>query len=317
MSVFADGLFQYGGQPVGAVWASPWSVARFVDGENGSDAFDGLKPTQPFATIQAAVTASTRGDVIYVRPQQYTGGTGFSRYTEEVTVTAGASAGSATHFENADISIIGCVNTPNPEYGVRWKHATDTTGCCLINHAPALHLENLGFYAESALAAIELLNNGATTTQRGSDGTTIYNCVIKGAAIYVLSGGDGTIIQKCHLHTAYGGGTGGLGNIHYSCSANPGTRLKILDNIFYGGNVTEAPATAYITVLPPMTVMTIGRNFFGKIPTDGHYIDLSGSSNTGLVVNNTFADADIVLETDIHIGGCVQANNWDTAGIVV
>ena len=260
------------------------------------------------------MTLCGRGDTIFVRPQQYTIGTGFSRYTEDVSVTLGGDGGSAAHATNADISIVGVTPTRNPEYGVRWKYATTQ---CLKVDAPALHLENLGFYAEDGTYAIYLRNNGATYTQRGSDGFTMYNCTVKGSGVYVASGGDGFTVDHCTFHPKYDGTSGGIGMINYSCSANPGVRAKITNCHFYGGNVTEAPATAYITVLPPMTQMLIAHNVFGTIPTDGHIINLTGASNTGQVVDNFFAYANVVLETSIHIGGCLQAGNWDVAGIVV
>lgn len=308
MSTFPDGVFQYGGQPVGASWASPWSKVYFVDGEDGLDGYDGLKPTQAKKTIQAAVTLATRGDVIYVRPQQYTGGTGFSRYTEEVTVTAGASAGSAAHFENADISIIGCVNTPNPEYGVRWKHATDTTGYCLINHAPALHLENLGFYAEGAANAVRLLNNGATTTQRGSDGTTFYNCVVKAGRVITQDGGDGLTFKNCIFHAAPAGGA--TGGITFTCSANPGRRLRILDCIFQEGN-GAAPATEYINIAGVASEVLIRNCHFGLIPTSAKYILVT--SSTGDLSGCHFAKADLHVTSDITLGGLINAGNFDGA----
>ena len=176
MSRFPDGVFQYGGQPLGSLWASPWSKVLFVDGENGSDGVDGRKPTAALKTIQKAVDLATRGDVIYIRPQHYTIGTGFSRYTESVTTTIGGAGGSSgVHMTNSDISIIGCANTINPEYGVRWSWVT-AAGYNLINPAPALHLENIGFYSEGTTTGgtMNLQNNGAADTQRGCDGTTIY-----------------------------------------------------------------------------------------------------------------------------------------------
>jgi hypothetical protein len=312
LSIFPDGLFQYGGQPVGATWASPWSKVYFVDGEDGSTAFDGSKPTQALKTIQAAVDKATRGDVIYVRPQQYTGGTGFSRYIEEVTVTAGASAGSAAHFDNADISIIGTVNTLNPEYGVRWKHLTDTTGYCLINDAPALHLENLGFYAEGAADAALLRCNGATTTTRGADGTTFYNCVVKAGRISVLSGGDGLTFRNCLFHAAPAGGA--TGGINFSCSANPGRRLRILDCQFLEGN-GAASATEYINIAGVASEVLIDNCRFGLIPTSAKYVLIT--SSTGMLSNCSFMKADVHLTNDLTLGGLLGVANNDVTNAFI
>jgi hypothetical protein len=61
----------------------------------------------------------------------------------------------------------------------------------------------------------------------------------------------------------------------------------------------------------------IAHCVFGTVPTDGHYINAAGAANTGQIVDNFFAKANVALETDLHIGGMIQAGNWDTAGIVV
>jgi len=318
MTTFPDGVFQYGGQPVGSHGAGPWSKVYFVDGAIGSDGHDGLKPNWAKATIGAATALATRGDVIYVRPKDYAIGHGMERYQECVTIgmtNTGYNYAGTTNYPlctPSDISIIGVTNTISPEYGVRWRF--DTT-YCLINDSPALHVENIGFFAEDATAAVYLRCNGSTDTQRGMDGTTFYNCGFKGGAIYGASGGSGLWIERCHFYTKFDGTSAGLGAIKVTCSTNPGNTLRILDNIFHGGTTTEAPATCYITVLPPMSQCTIQDNTFGTIPTDGHFIDLSGAANTGQIVGNRFCGA-ITLEASLHIGGCIQAGNFEIAGFM-
>jgi hypothetical protein len=301
MSVFPDGLFQYGGQPVGAQWASPWSTVRFVDAATGSTAYDGLKPTQALTLIQAAVTASGRGDVIYVRPQAYVVGTGFSRYTEEVT----------TVLTQSDLSIIGCVNTINPEYGVRWKHATDTTGYCLVNIAPALHLENIGFYAEGAAGAASLLNNGATNTQRGTDGTTFTNCVVKAGRV-IGTGGDGLTFRNCMFHAAPAGGA--TGGITFTCSTVPGRRLRILDCAFLEGN-GAASATEYINIAGVCSEILINNCQFGIIPTSAKYVLIT--SSTGMISNCSFMKADVHLTNDLTLGGVLGVGNNDVTNAFI
>ena len=65
MTTFADGVFQYGGQPVGAL---PFTgQAWFVKPNTGSDSYSGKKPNRAFATLSKALSASTadNGDVVY------------------------------------------------------------------------------------------------------------------------------------------------------------------------------------------------------------------------------------------------------------
>ena len=291
----------------------PWSKVYYVDGVDGLDTYEGTSPTRAFKTAQAALTLGGRGTVIYVRPLAYKIGTGFNRYAEELTLALGGAGGTGVEATNSDISLIGITPSMNPEFGPRFK--ATTVGLTL--DAPSLHVENIAWFAEGATEAILIRNNGATYTRRGSDGTTFYNVVIKGSGIVVADGGDGLTLDSCRFHSGYDGTSGGIGALRYVCSANPGTRLRILNSHFHGGNVTETPATCYITVLPPMTQLLLAGCKFGAIPTDGHYLDFSGASNTGAILDNFFAHANLVLETSLHIGGCVQAGNFDTAGIVV
>ena len=69
MSTFGDQVFQYGGQPIGgALGASPFGNAYFVDYRNGSTSYDGKTPKtakKTFAQAYALVT-SNNNDVIYI-----------------------------------------------------------------------------------------------------------------------------------------------------------------------------------------------------------------------------------------------------------
>lgn len=64
MSTFPDGVYQFGGEPVGgARFSSPWATAWFVDGTDGSDANTGKKPDTAKATIDAAVQLAGKSDI--------------------------------------------------------------------------------------------------------------------------------------------------------------------------------------------------------------------------------------------------------------
>lgn len=275
-----------------------WGYTYFVDGTNGVDTNDGKSPSLPLKTIQAAVTLAGRGDVIYIRPQAYVVGTGFTRYTEEVT----------TALAQSDVSIVGVTNTLNPEYGVRWKHLTDTTGYCLVNLAPALHLENIGFFAEGSAGAIYLKNNGATNTWRGTDGTTMYNCVLKGKGITVLSGGDGFTIERCRFHCAY---DGTVPQINYSCSANPGRRFIVRNCEFQDGNGTAASGP-YINIAGVMSELLIRGCYFGADPTGNVYITITAS--TGSIADCHFACADVSTGRIVE-GGVICTGIYDGGGL--
>jgi len=85
MAVFVEGIFQYGGVPVGgsvATWPRPQSKVYFVDGLRGVAGNPGLKTDTALNTIAGAVTkmnaridwAATpwaKGDVLYIFPGVY------------------------------------------------------------------------------------------------------------------------------------------------------------------------------------------------------------------------------------------------------
>ena len=298
MTTVGDGLYQFGGEPVGgARFTNPWSKTWFVDATDGGDNNDGLSPTFAKATIDAAVQVAGRGDVIYVRPKAYTVGTGFARYTETATVD----------LTQSDIYIIGVSNSPNPEYGVRW--AKTSAGYNIDCSGPALHCENIGFFSEGATGTALLRNNGATDTQRGTDGTTFMNCVVKGGRIYTADGGDGTTFEHCLFH----GSAGVTGGITATGSANPGRRLRIRDCAFLEGN-GAAVATEYINIAGVYSEVQIHGCRFGLIPTSAKMILVTAS--TGMISNCWFAKADLDLTSDLTLSDLVYVGLYDATMVV-
>jgi len=272
--------------------AMPWGTAWYVDGTNGDDTDTGLGPSNAKATIQSAVTAATGGDVIYIRPLTFDDDYGFNRYTEDVEVASGISSGT---FVNAGMSLIG-VTRPGATgdfLGVRWTHETATA---LTNNAPALALENIGFFSESATYGVHLVHDGATGTKQGSQGTSFFNCAFKGKGVYTLSGGDGLTYDSCRFQCSYGGT---VAEINHSCSANPGRRLTIRNCEWLDGNGT-ASSGPMITIAPPCTEILIRDCHFPQKPTSSGnvYISMAGA-NEGMVSNCYFGIAD--LDTDAEI----------------
>jgi hypothetical protein len=282
-----------------ALNSSPWAKAWFVDGVSGSDAYEGTAPERSKVTIDAALQLMGRGDVLYIRPKTYTVGTGFARYTETGTLD----------LLQSDVSIIGVTNSLNPEYGVRW--AKTSAGYCLDNYAPAMHVENIGFFAEGGTGAVKLWCDGASNLMRGVDGTTFYNCVIKAGRILALSGGDGLVFRECMFHAAPAGGA--TGGITFSCSATPGRRLRILDCIFQEGNAA-AGATEYINIAGVASEVLIDRCRFGLIPTSGKFVLVT--SSTGMISNCYFQSADVDLTDSLTLGGLIGVGLYDATMVV-
>ena len=313
MSTFPDGVFQYGGQPVGSfLWASPWSKVYFVDGYNGNDAFDGLKPTQAKATIAAATARAVTGDVIYIRPLDYSIGHGVERYSEDVSITmtnTGFNHAGTTSYplcQPSNISIIGVAHKTNPQYAVRWKPAT---AVALTNTSPNLHVENIGFFAEG-LKAVSLLSNGVTDTQRGMDGTSFYNCEIRGGGLTAADGGTALTFDHCRFLPKYDGDP--ENGLTYTCSTNPGRQLTIRNCEFTDGNGTPC-LDEWITLVGTITEVIIRDCYFGQTPTNNALI-VADNGVEGLIANCYFAVADIGTN-HIEQGGLLAAGLYDGQGI--
>jgi len=305
MSTFPDGLFQYGGEPVGSArYTSPWATHWFVDGISGSDGYDGKKPTSAKLTIDAAVQLAGVGDVIYIRPKIYVVGTGSGRYDEAVTVD----------LAQSDLSIIGVKHPNNNEFGVRLY---DTSANYVLDcSAPMLHLENLGFFAStSAYGSLILRSNGATNTQR-NDGCTIYGCNFKGGTAglgVLIEGGQATrVINSVFNHA--------LGTLRIATPGVSGYNQQIVGCTFLDNN-GAAPAIHQISASGAHVYGLLIKdcNFCHVIPTDTYFIYLGGTLCTGLIANCFFDDADVVVATDVVLGGTNMriVGCFDTAGVLV
>ena len=306
---FPKGVTSFGiPQISGGRFSSPWATHYFVDGDNGSDGNTGLEPSQAFKTIQYAVTNSIGGDVIYIRAKSYTINTGFARYTEDVTVTLGGDGGTGKTATNARKSIIGVTSNvaPSDFGGVRWKFLTATN---LTVNAPALHVESIGFFSESATYGILLQNNGATLTTMGSNGFSLYNCALKGKGLYILSGGDGVTIDHCRFQSAF---DGTVAQLNASALANPGRRLAVRDCEWMGGNGT-APSAPCIVGAGPWTETVIRDCYFPEDPSGSIYINFTGA-NTGAVSNCHFACADVSTGRIVE-GGLICTGIYDGGGL--
>ena len=314
MSTFPDGLYQYGGQPVGGQWFSPWSKVYFVDGIDGSDTHTGLQPNKAKATIAAAVALAEKDDVVYIRPLDYAIGHGIERYSEDVTITAtntGLNYAGTTSYPlltPSNISIIGCAKTVTPQYATRWKYATST---CLTNTTPALHLENLGFFAEDKLC-ISLLSNGTTDTQRGMDGTTIYNCDFKGGGVTASDGLTSLAFNRCRFEPKYNGDVDNALTI--TCNTNPGTKLTIQNCEFLEGSDGTACTDQWITLAGSITGVIIRDCYFATETPTNNALIVAGDSCFGVIANCYFGETDMGT-THIEQGGLISTAIYDYTGL--
>ncbi|KKL68829.1 hypothetical protein LCGC14_2121090, partial [marine sediment metagenome] len=233
---YPNGLTSLGSPlPDGGRYSSPWATHYFVAGDNGSDSSAGTDPANDFLTIQKACTTALAGDVIYIRPKSYTLGTGFARYTEDVVIAQGGTAGSGSTATRAGISLIGVTprGMPSDFLGVRWKFTTNTN---LNIEAPATHIEGIGFFAEASTAAVHIETDGATRSKGGTDGSSLYNCAIKGDPGITANGGNEVQIVNCRFQAKFDGTVSG---INYTGSSNAVSRPLIQGCEFIGGNANN------------------------------------------------------------------------------
>jgi hypothetical protein len=308
---FPNGVTSFG-VPIldGSRFSSPWATHYFVDSDNGSDGNTGKEVDAAFATIGKAVSASTGGDVIYIRPKTYTLGTGFARYTEDVVVAQGGTAGSGNTATNANKSLIGVTQRCKPSdfLGVRWKYTTNTQ---LNVEAPGTHIENIGFFSEGATDAIFLETDGATRSKSGTDGSSIYNCAIKGEGKIRSNGGNEIQIINCRFQTKSDGTVGGINMVG---TANDVARTLIQGCEFIGGNANNMSAAAIIGAANWYDVV-IRDCYFNAESDTGEYINVSGSTNTGIVANCYFASADITTTSIVIAGDVFGVGCYDDDGL--
>ena len=300
MTTFADMAFDLGGRPLGGgSFSSPWATHYFVDGTDGSDAFDGTAPSRSKKTIQAAVTAAGAGDVIYVNPLTYTtDGSDVNRYVEAVTVP----------YATADLSLIGVSNTNpgNPNYGAKLQYTVGSSTALTVN-APAFHLENMCVRAEGADYAIHFDADANYAAVAGSCGPTMYNVVIRGSLNGVLvTDGYAYHIAKCRFE----GGAATDHSLVLNGAAQP-QRRGVVEHCYFGGFNGALNDLAYIRIYGATTDWYCHDCDFGIIPNGGTFINATGT-NLGLGTRLYFDSADMTLSTGIIAGGITYVGLFDT-----
>lgn len=289
--------------------SNPWGDVYYVDGDNGSDDYDGLSPSRAFSTIQHACTTALAQDIIYIRPKYYKLGTGFARYTEDVIIAQGGTAGSGETATRAGLSLIGITprGIPTDFLGVRWKFATNTN---LNVEAPATHIENIGFFSESGTYAIYFETDGATRSKGGTDGSSVYNCAIKGDGPLYANGGNELQIVHSRFQAKHDGTVGGINLVG---SANAVSRPIIRDCDFLGGNgsnMTDAP----IRGASPWHNAFLYDLRFDEDTDTGLYVSISGTTSTGIIAK-MYCGSDDISTTSFDSAGIEVIAAYDDDGI--
>lgn len=316
---FPGGVSSFGSPVMNGRFSSPWATHYFVDGTDGNDSQTGLTPADAKATIQAAVDLASAQDVIYIRPQVYTLGTGFARYTEDITISQGNTTGSGTET-NANISIIGVTQRQYPSdfVGVRTKYSTAAHGGWNIE-TPGTHIENIGHFAEDADSYAMFFESNSGTRTKGFDGSSMYNVMVKGKAVQIGGddgGSEGLSLVNCKFQCRFNGAGTPLLSIRGSAGAI--RRLSIVGCDFIGGNGNNY-STAPVSSSAPVESLVMKDCTFGQDPDTGEFLDFGGTTNSGIVSNCSFAsiDANAKLTRIIAgISGIHGAGLFDENGTV-
>ena len=264
MTTFADGLYQYGGVPVGGEIMGLIGDGKvfYRDTGNGYDGNTGTQPTQAFATIQAAIDAcvSGRGDVIMCLP-------GGEEVTETVAfnksgITVKAVTYGANQFASGELFSIYSASTFTDG-----PAATITSRCTIDGLGFASRDTGATFYGGAALL---IGGDGAA----GQFGTHIKNCRFPKWGLdnrigLAVEGTSDVIIEKCGFEGVGADFASGiyvqgatanisiLGNVFRDCTkgiqfgafAGGGPDCLIQGNVAVHGSLLAVPGAAVGAVI--------------------------------------------------------------------
>ena len=305
MTMVTDGLFQYGGEPVGSVrFTNPWASVIFVDGDDGATRFEGNKPNRAKLTFAQGITAASYNDIIYVRPRKPGGSTA----GDASDVGWYAEVGTTIPFAKHALSIIGVLHGGSSMYGAMlWP----SDGCGFDVYASAFHAENLNVHAESVTYAVRLRGTAGYATQAGACGSTLTNCTFGYGSVLVTGGGD-TRISGCQFRNA---------TLNYDASATPARRHRV-ENCWFGANNGAARTGPYFSIAGSQSEFLMKGCYFDQPTSTDEYISSTGV-NDGLIADCYFADNDMswgsTAEDEIRVasGTLAVVGCYDDTGTMI
>jgi hypothetical protein len=314
MTTFGDGVYQWGGSPVGAYGPIPFSGGRswFVDGTNGLAGNSGKSPDQAFSTLTLALAAADEGDTIFVFPK-----------TMLITSTDPLSYAETVNIDVPQVSIIGTswgrVQAGLPQF----KIGAGTTVMFNIR-APGVHIQNIGFNgASSTGGGIMLTDDGGSNYVAA--GTSIVNCHFKNCKRHATNGGLGGAINWSSAGNAWQVLI--KGNKFYKNLADVvliGTTGSVPQDVVIEDNIFSGPAANVdvniYTGGSGINGLYINRNVFPCWPAIGsgsNAMPLALTGSVGILSNNVFgatgktagAAADMLVPTTM-----LMANNYQEDG---
>jgi hypothetical protein len=283
MTTVADGLFQYGGMPVGMglsvnkIFSAPNGFQKkgrawFVDAAYGGDG-NGRSPEKAFATMGRAFDNVASGDIIY-----------FVGKVQEQLVTP---------VQIFDVTVVGCGNRPrhadSTPAGGNWaasQWGAPASGA-VAGQATVRVLQqgwrfmNILFTMQGTTAAgVEVVRNaGAGDAERDGSHCEILGCRFSGAGVGVRSGVAG-LFTEIAFNVKVQGNTFNGNTLSMSGAAGfGGNAWQIFGNVFWGNtaNITMALANSFIV-----------NNYIGPFTPSANSggIDLNGGTAGNVVTLN-------------------------------
>lgn len=280
MTTVADGLYQYGGQPVSAPFLTsklfsrttgnyPKGRAWFVDPSAGTSG-NGRSPGQAFSTMAAAFAVLKSGDIIYM----------IGKVTEQLV----------TPVNVFDVTVVGCGNRPrhadaSPAGGAysaaQWAPASGGTAAQATVRVlqQGWRFVNILFTAIDANAAmIELVRDaGAGDLERDASHASILGCRFAGAGVGVRMTATGFAENPFNIliqGNTFNGCTIGISAV----VAQP-NMVQILDNFF------PSNTSAIVAKLQASTIKGNTIGIFTAAGNSGGIDVRSGGANNFITGN--------------------------------
>lgn len=292
--------------------------AYFVDYDNGSNGNSGLEPSQAKKDLASAITSSSAGDVIYIRPRPV-----LSTNTDPQYITPSTAANWIVPRTHYNLSIIGA----GPQLGPNQIHMTylrgeSTVTTATLNSstitvkAPYCSIENLAIHrGGNTRALVEFYGDGTATNNAW--GSSVNNCQFRygnasmTAALYVVDS------WYCGAYNCHFQRNNPKAVMFQGISSNM-TGMYVIRNLFEGV-VANMSLYIHITGAPDYTFIT-DNTFNSAVPTAGDalYIKCDNHTNTGIIARNYFGADLSTVTTGITQGTNVTVvGNYDTTANII
>lgn len=312
MSTVSDGLFQYGGVPVGfSNYAGMWGgISWFVDYDYGSDGYSGRAPDAAFKNLQTALTSMGPRDVVYIRPRVPAYATGDPNVIIPASTTNWTLA--YTAYGSSIIGTgVGLGKSANRQTVLQAAATVQATPTMKISAAD-VNIENLTFRRGSGtLAALQISSIASYYVW----GVTVNNCTFWKVGSTATSGAldiesawhcniENSLFEECAKGIVVG----------TSVSANVGLTLR--NTVFSGVDTT---VDVDLLSSDNITNLLVDRCIFAHdLPALSggstlKYISI-GTSSTGIIHKTGFGTETATIATCLTTGNVDIVDSWYAPG---